>query len=127
MGVVNYLKLNLIEIIKFNNRDNMSLYIEYFGITKEMLIANTEILQNYLQGPVALYGGWIVMHYLAAHAYSTYCVNWSWYGFLSSPLITTTPICRGLSWMIYESANTISHVWLLIGTTLSVYLVKKRN
>ena len=126
MEVVNYLKLNLIEIIKFNNRDIMSLYNEYFGLSKEMLLANTAIFQDYLQGPFALYAGWILIHYLAAHAYSTYCVNWSWYGFLSSPLITTTPICRGLSWVIYEGSNTISHVWVLIGTTLSVYLVKKR-
>jgi hypothetical protein len=127
LEVVNYLKLNLIEIIKFNNRDIMSLYNEYFGLSKEMLLDNTVIFQDYLQGPFALYAGWILIHYLAAHAYSTYCVNWSWYGFLSSPLITSTPICRGLSWVIYEGSNTISHVWVLIGTTLSVYLVKKRH
>jgi len=127
LEVFNNLKLNLIEFIKFNNRDIMILDIEYFGMSKEMIMANTELFQTYLRGPFALYTGWIIMHYLASHAYSTYCVNWSWYGFLSSPFITSTPVCRGLSWVIYEGSNTISHVWVLIGTTLSLYLVKKRE
>tara|TARA_Y100000816_G_C26103652_1_gene585644 strand:- start:1426 stop:1740 length:315 start_codon:yes stop_codon:yes gene_type:complete len=84
-------------------------------------------ITQYLQGPFAIYLGWIIIHYLAAHAYSEFCVNWSWYGLITSPFISTTPICRGLSWVIYEGSNTITHLWLLLGTTISLYLKNKQQ
>lgn len=83
------------------------------------------MIGRYLQGPFGIYLTWVMIHYFAAHAYSEYCVNWSLYGLISSPFISTTPICRGLSWIIYEGSNTITHIWLFLGSTMSVYLSKK--
>lgn len=92
------------------------------GAMMECVVALTAMFQPYLRGPIAVYIGWIMIHYLAAHAYSTYCVNWSWYGFIASPFLSTTPVCRGISWVIYEGSNTMAHLWVMVGTTLSLYM-----
>ena len=88
--------------------------------------AFVDVINTYASGPVAVYLGWMLLHYFAAHAYSKYCVNWSIVGFFMSPFVTTTPICRGISWVIYEGSNTITYMWVLVGTTISIYLTKQR-
>jgi len=101
---------------------------EFVDVTRLSMLNINEFvgsIEPYLRGPFGIYLGWVMIHYLAAHAYSEYCVNWSWYGLISSPFISTTPICRGLSWVIYEGSNTITHIWVFLGTTISVYLSKK--
>jgi hypothetical protein len=96
------------------------------GEISKMSSSLLTITQPYLQGPVMVYCGWILIHYISSHMYSTYCVNWSWFGLIASPITTSTPICRGLSWIIYESSNTISNIWVLLGSTISIYLAKTR-
>jgi hypothetical protein len=33
----------------------------------------------------------------------------------------TSPLCKGLSWFIYEGSNTLSNIFVLVGTTASNY------
>jgi len=96
---------------------------EFLGI--DALSAVVENVRPYLQGPVAMYAGWTTLHYMTAHAYSNYCVNWSMSGFLMSPFTVTTPMCRGMSWVIYEGSNAITYFWVVMGTTASVYMTKR--
>jgi len=58
---------------------------------------------------------WIGLHYFSAHLYVKFCVPNSVVGFIMSPLMMTTPHCQGLRWIVYNAANIINHMWILIG------------
>jgi hypothetical protein len=58
---------------------------------------------------------WIGLHYFSAHLYVKFCVPNSVVGFIMSPFMITTPHCQGLRWIVYNAANIINHMWMLIG------------
>ena len=58
---------------------------------------------------------WISLHYFSAHLYVKFCVPNSIIGFIMSPLMISTPHCQGLRWIVYNAANIINHMWILIG------------
>ncbi len=72
-----------------------------------------------------VYTVWITIHYIAAHLYTYLCVPVSWYGFLMSPLMVTTPQCHGLRWIVYNGGVTITNMWLAIGTWIGALLLRK--
>jgi hypothetical protein len=58
---------------------------------------------------------WISLHYFSAHLYVKFCVPNSVVGFIMSPFMIMTPHCQGLRWIVYNAANIINHMWILIG------------
>jgi hypothetical protein len=58
---------------------------------------------------------WIGLHYFSAHLYVKFCVPNSVVGFIMSPFMITTPHCQGLRWIVYNAANIINHMWIVIG------------
>jgi len=58
---------------------------------------------------------WIVLHYIAAHLYVKLCVPTTIIGFLISPFMVSTPHCLGLRWIVYNAANIITNMWVLMG------------
>jgi hypothetical protein len=66
---------------------------------------------------------WIVFHYFASHLYVRYCVPWSFYGFIMSPIISSTPHCQGLRWVLYNGGNQINNMWLNIGSWIGIKLI----
>lgn len=58
---------------------------------------------------------WISLHYFSAHLYVKFCVPNSIIGFIMSPFMISTPHCQGLRWIVYNAANIINHMWILIG------------
>ena len=74
--------------------------------------------------PIMVYISWMSLHYIAAHLYSEYCTNWSIYGFIMTPFNAVNPLCKGLNWFIYESSTTISNIFLVISTSITLYLSK---
>ena len=74
--------------------------------------------------PIMVYFTWITLHYLASHIYVEYCVNWSWYGYIMSPFQVINPLCKGINWFIYESSGTISNMFLVVGSSVMMYLSK---
>ena len=70
---------------------------------------------------------WILFHYLASQLYIKFCVPSNVFGFLISPFLTATPQCQGLRWVIYNGADMINHMWVLLGTWLcsNVFLINK--
>lgn len=67
-------------------------------------------------GVSGIYLLWIGMHYGASHLYTQWCVPKTFYGFLISPLLTSTPHCQGLRWVVHTGANTINAMWILLGS-----------
>jgi hypothetical protein len=58
---------------------------------------------------------WIGLHFFSSHLYVKFCVPNSVIGFIMSPLMISTPHCQGLRWIVYNAANIINHMWILIG------------
>jgi len=59
---------------------------------------------------------WIGLHFIASHLYIKLCVPFDIYGFLVSSFLTASPHCQGLRWVIYNGANIINNMWVILGT-----------
>jgi membrane-associated HD superfamily phosphohydrolase len=72
---------------------------------------------------------WICLHYVSSHLYIKFCVPNNLYGFLISPFMTATPHCQGLRWIIYNAANVINNMWVILGTWLcsTILIVRGSN
>lgn len=67
---------------------------------------------------VFIYSMYIIAHYTAANLYQRICVPIGWIGFLTSPFATTLPQCQALRWIVYNTGNYITAMWLLFGLWL---------
>jgi hypothetical protein len=71
---------------------------------------------------------WIILHYGASHLYVQFCVPKTPWGFLISPFLTATPHCQGLRWIVYNAANVINNMWIVLGAWIcSTILVINRD
>jgi hypothetical protein len=86
------------------------------------LIKNIYNYNKILVNTTLIYAAWITIHYTSSHLYSTYCTNLSLWGFITSPIIVTTPVCRGLSWIIYTGSEKIFNMWNVGGTFILNYI-----
>ena len=59
---------------------------------------------------------WILLHYVSAHLYPSYCVPLTISGLLLSPFMTSAPHCIALRWLITEGSNVIVTMWVVFGT-----------
>ncbi len=76
-----------------------------------------------LKWTIVIYVSWLLLHYVAAHAYTYFCVPLTWRGLLASPFIVPTFHCTGLRWMVYTGGNKMISMWLLGGA----YILGKVN
>lgn len=75
-------------------------------------------LQNIFKiifGLSGIYLVWICLHYFASHLYIKLCVPSTIIGFLMSPFMTASPHCQGLRWIVYNAANAINNMWIVLG------------
>jgi hypothetical protein len=72
---------------------------------------------------------WICLHYFSAHLYVKFCVPDTIVGFIMSPFMISTPHCQGLRWVVYNAANTINHMWILIGAWIysMIWIIGKQQ
>ena len=71
---------------------------------------------------------WILLHYVASHLYVSLCVPKTIIGFVMSPFMTATPHCQGLRWIVFNAANMINNMWIILGTWIcSTILIINRN
>jgi hypothetical protein len=76
-----------------------------------------------------IYLVWIFLHYIASHLYIKLCVPSSFFGFLMSPFMTATPHCQGLRWIVFNAANMINNMWIILGAWIcsTLLIVNKDN
>jgi len=72
---------------------------------------------------------WICLHYFSAHLYVKFCVPSTIIGFIMSPFMIMTPHCQGLRWIVYNAANIINHMWILIGAWIysMIWIIGKQH
>jgi hypothetical protein len=63
-----------------------------------------------------VYVAWILVHFLSAQFYPKLCAPMSGYGFLITPLLTPTPHCSAMRWMIYQGGVNIGQLWFLFAS-----------
>ena len=66
---------------------------------------------------------WILLHYFASHLYVYYCVPKTVVGFIMSPFLIASPQCHSLRWIVYNGANIISNMWVILGTWLCSIMI----
>lgn len=101
-------------------------YIYFLNKTHLFVIYIGNFVIKIVRITISLYGiylVWITLHFIASHLYVKFCVPASFLGFIVSPFLTTTPHCQSLRWIIYNGANTINNMWVIIGTWLSSNLL----
>jgi hypothetical protein len=64
------------------------------------------------------------IHYIASHLYTYFCVPYTFLGFIAAPFLVTSPHCAGLRWCIVHGAETITAMWVVIGTWFVTLLVR---
>lgn len=96
---------------------NKSLRYNYMQLLKDNYYKNKLIMNT-----IFVYFTWITIHYISTHLYSHYCTKLSLWGYIMSPIIVTTPICRGLSWIIYTGSDKIFNMWNLLGSFILNYI-----
>ena len=78
---------------------------------------------HYLYVITKMYIIWICLHYVASHLYIYLCVPDTIWGFMASPFMSITPQCQVLRWIIYNGANMINSMWIIIGSWISSLLL----
>jgi len=103
--------LNDIELERISKSKIFDRFYDYFNITISFILRTTIFIFK-VSG---IYLLWISLHYFSAHLYIKFCVPDSVIGFIMSPFMIMTPHCQGLRWIVYNAANIINHMWILIG------------
>lgn len=66
---------------------------------------------------------WILVHYLVSNSYGSFCTPKSTYGFLTSPILVSSPHCKALRWAHEISGSTIDNMWIIFGTWIANKIV----
>jgi len=65
---------------------------------------------------------WIITHWVSVQLYQYYCVPNTLLGVIIGPtIISQTPPCRGILWLMNASYTAITNMWII----LSVWLVTR--
>lgn len=67
---------------------------------------------------------WIVIHYMSVQLYVKHCVPSSLWGFITSPILVSSPHCKAMRWILHTGANTIDNMWNTIGVWFSAKLIQ---
>ena len=104
-------EMNDIELEKSSKADLFDNF--YYLMDKFISFLSTTVVALFkISG---IYMLWICLHYFSAHLYVKFCVPDTIVGFIMSPFMISTPHCQGLRWIVYNAANTINYMWVLIG------------
>ena len=105
-------ELNDIELERISKSKLFDKFYSYTDSSVSFILRTTLFLFK-VSG---IYLLWIGMHYFSAHLYIKFCVPNTLVGFVMSPFMIMTPHCQGLRWIVYNAADIINHMWILIGT-----------
>ena len=125
-------KLQLISESNENDEVCENTYIAYIlNKIPSLLINIGNVICKVIHVTISVYGIyfiWTMLHFFASHLYIKFCVPLSFMGFIVSPFMTATPHCQGLRWIIFNGANMINNMWLIVGSWVcSILLITTHN
>jgi len=71
---------------------------------------------------VSVYFAWTFVHYVSTLLYAKLCTPYSFYGFVLSAVLVSTPQCMALRWMIYNGATKMNATILIISGYILAYV-----
>ena len=104
-------EMNDIELEKISKNSHIDKLYDFLSSICSLTLRATIILFK----ASGIYLLWICLHYFSAHLYIKFCVPSTIIGFIMSPFLIMTPHCQGLRWIVYNAANIINNMWILIG------------
>jgi len=63
-----------------------------------------------------IYLFWIVLHYICANMYASWCTPYTIPGFILSPFVSSAPHCVAFRWVITSGGNIINTMWITLGS-----------
>ena len=68
---------------------------------------------------------WIIIHYIAANLYPTFCAAAGIVGFIKSVFVAQAPHCIAMRWIIYNGGIVINSMWLAIASWFTTKVFNK--
>jgi len=93
------------------------------GHTTGYIVPRLRFLVASAWGLAGTYLIWVGLHYASAWAYSAWCTPLGIVGFVTSPFLVASPHCSALRWCIARGSETITGMWVVIGSWLTTRLV----
>lgn len=90
-----------------------------FSKTSENIISLTKEIIN-ISG---IYITWILLHFICANLYATYCTPKTLVGFIYSPFAATLTHCKCLRWTTYNAGLSIENMWFILGSWILKKLI----
>ena len=84
-------------------------------------------IKQYVPTVIITYVSWTLVHYVASHLYVHLCTGFTFISLIVSPIFSSAPHCKALSWVIYHVSNNFELMWIMIGTYLTSLLLLKRK
>lgn len=78
----------------------------------------------YIWKVAGIYIIWILTHFIASHLYIYFCTPLTIVGFLTAPFLIASPHCYGLRWAMLHGADTITAMWVILGTWFVTMLIQ---
>lgn len=91
---------------------------------KDQLLRVSKFVSKAAKHPVGFYLIWVISHYICVHMYVTYCAPYGIKGLITSFFMTSTHVCHGLSWIIYQGGHLLFHMWVLLGGWIMTNIVR---
>ena len=70
----------------------------------------------------SVYFAWTFVHYVSTLLYAKFCTPYSFYGFVLSAVLVSTPQCSALRWMMYNGATKMNSMLLIISGYILAYV-----
>ena len=97
--------------------DDVSIYskmLSYENIKEKTTYYGTMFIEL-----CGIYLVWILLHYICAHLYVSWCTPLTFVGFLLSPFVVPAPHCQAFRWIIANGSNSITAMWCTFGTWIA--------
>jgi hypothetical protein len=76
---------------------------------------NFEAIKDWVFNVGGIFILWILLHYISANLYASYCAEYSILGLIKSIFVAEAPHCVAMRWMIYHGGSAIHSMWVSIG------------
>jgi len=114
-----------LEKVVYNSEDFLKIFFKSFNYFFTIIYKSIKFIIKV----AGIYLLWILLHYLSSHLYVKLCVPSTIIGFMMSPFMTATPHCQGLRWIVYNAANMINNMWIVLGTWIcsTILIINREN
>ena len=80
-----------------------------------LLLDKIQYISRIITQYFGIYIIWVIVHYVSAHIYTKICVPSGLYGLVLSFILTPSPYCYTLRWIIFNGGNYITTMWVILG------------